>query len=165
MNYESESSSQQPTMLEQLVQQNQDTVNVREYVPYQPIVYAIPAEWREEEVEMLRKAVKFQPELYRLIQLCATRQDIQKMQQQHLLTIRKELEAQTNSVQRMLQQDGSVREKFSSDCSKILSDSRREMKSIVEDLQVNIRKIVMRTAVSSVILSVLACILLQHLLS
>ena len=165
MNYESESSSQQPTMLEQLVQQNQDTVNVREYVPYQPIVYAIPAEWREEEVEMLRKAVKFQPELYRLIQLCATRQDIQKMQQQHLLTIRKELEVQTNSVQRMLQQDGSVREKFSSDCSKILSDSRREMKSIVEDLQVNIRKIVMRTAVSSVILSVLACILLQHLLS
>ena len=165
MNYESESSSQQPTMLEQLVQQNQDTVNVREYVPYQPIVYAIPAEWREEEVEMLRKAVKFQPELYRLIQLCATRQDIQKMQQQHLLTIRKELEAQTNSVQRMLQQDGSEREKFSSDCSKILSDSRREMKSIVEDLQVNIRKIVMRTAVSSVILSVLACILLQHLLS
>ena len=165
MNYESESSSQQPTMLEQLVQQNQDTVNVREYVPYQPIVYAIPAEWREEEVEMLRKAVKFQPELYRLIQLCATRQDIQKMQQQHLLTIRKELEVQTNSVQRMLQQDGSEREKFSSDCSKILSDSRREMKSIVEDLQVNIRKIVMRTAVSSVILSVLACILLQHLLS
>ena len=165
MNYESESSSQQPTMLEQLVQQNQDTVNVREYVPYQPIVYAIPAEWREEEVEMLRKAVKFQPELYRLIQLCATRQDIQKMQQQHLLTIRKELESQTNSVQRMLQQDGSVREKFFSDCSKMLSDSRREMKSIVEDLQVNIRKIVMRTAVSSVILSVLACILLQHLLS
>ena len=165
MNYESESSSQQPTMLEQLIQQNQNTVDAREYVPYQPIVYAIPAEWREEEVEMLRKAVKFQPELYRLIQLCATRQDIQKMQQQHLLTIRKELEAQTNSVQRMLQQDGSVREKFSSDCSKMLSDSRREMKSIVEDLQMNIRKIVMWTAVSSVILSVLVCILLQHLLS
>ena len=165
MNYESESRSQQPTMLEQLVQQNQDTVNVREYVPYQPIVYAIPAEWREEEVEMLRKAVKFQPELYRLIQLCATRQDIQKMQQQHLLTIRKELEAQTNSIQRTLQQDGSVREKFFSDCSKMLSDSRREMKSIVEDFQLSIRKIVMRTAVSSVVLSVLVCILLQHLLS
>ena len=165
MNYESGSSSQQPTMLEQLIQQNQDTVKVREYIPYQPIVYAIPAEWREEEVEMLRKAVNFQPELYRLIQLCATRQDIQKMQQQHLLTIRKELEAHTNSIQHILQQDGNVREKFFSDCSKMLSDSRQEMKSIVEDLQMNIRKIVMRTAVSSVVLSVLVCILLQHLLS
>ena len=165
MNYESESSSQQSTMLEQLVQQNQDTVNVREYVPYQPIVYAIPAEWREEEVEMLRKAAKFQPELYRLIQQRATRQDIQKMQQQQLAIIKSELEAQTKSIRYTLRQDGSVREKFFSDCSKMLSDSRQEMKSIVENLQINIRKIVMRTAVSSVILSVLVCILLQHLLS
>ena len=165
MNYKSESSSQQPTVLEQLIQQNQDTVNVREYVPYQPIVYAIPAEWREEEVEMLRKAAKFQPELYRLIQQRATRQDIQKMQQQQLVSIRSELETQTNSIRHTLQQDGSVREKFSSDCSKMLSDCRQEMKSIVGDLQTSIRKIVMRTTISSILLSVLVCILLQHLLS
>ena len=84
MNYESESSSQQPTMLEQLVQQNQDTVNVREYVPYQPIVYAIPEEWRQEELDMLRKAGEFQPTLYKMIRNLSTKQDLDRAYQMHV---------------------------------------------------------------------------------
>ena len=165
MNYESESSSQQPTMLEQLIQQNQDTVNVREYVPYQPIVYAIPEEWRQEELDMLRKAGEFQPTLYKMIRNLSTKQDLDRAYQMHVKQVVQHNQGAMGKIQYSLQQDGSVREKFSSDCSKMLSDSRREMKSIVEDLQMNIRKIVVQTAVSSAILSVLVCVLLQHLLS
>ena len=165
MNYESESSSQQPTMLEQLVQQNQDTVNVREYVPYQPIVYAIPEEWRQEELDMLRKAGEFQPTLYKMIRNLSTKQDLDRAYQMHVKQVVQHNQGAMGKIQYSLQQDGSVREKFFSDCCKMLSDSRQEMKSIVEDLQMNIRKIVVRTAVSSVILSVLVCILLQYLLS
>ena len=165
MNYESAGSSQQPTMLEQLIQQNRDTMDVREYIPYQPIVYAIPAEWREEEVEMLRKAGEFQPTLYKMIRNLSTKQDLDRAYQTHIKQVIQHNQEAMGKIQYSLQQDGNVREKFFSDCSKMLSDSRQEMKSIVEDLQMNIRKIVMRTAASSILLSVLACILLQHLLS
>lgn len=79
------------------------------------------------------------------------------MQEQQLHTIRMELREQTSSIRSTLQQDGSVREKYSSELSKMLSDSLRAMETVTSNLQKKIMKILIATAVSSVALSVLVC--------
>lgn len=158
-----ESNNMTATSLEALIQANGQAMEVREQVPYRPVVYAIPEEWLQAEKAMLEQAVKFQPELYRLIRQRATRQEFQQMQEQQLHTIRMELREQTSSILSTLQQDGSVREKFSSELSKTLSDSLRAMETVASNLQKKITKILIATAVSSVALSVLVCMALQHL--
>ena len=164
MNSDYENNSQGTTFLDSLIQANGQATEVRERVPYQPVVYALPEEWRLAEKALLEEAVKFQPELYQLIRQRATRQEFQQMQDQQLRTIQAELLEQTNSIRRTLQQDGNVRERFSSDLSRMLSDSRGDMRQFMERLESKIRKLVICTAVSSVALSVLVCVV-WHLLA
>lgn len=162
MNSDYESNNMTTTSLEALIQANGQAMEVREQVPYQPAVYALPEEWLNVEIELLKNASKFQPELYRLIRQRATRQEFQQMQEQQLYTIRMELREQTSSIRSTLQQDGSVREKYSSELSKMLSDSLRAMETVASNLQKKITKILIATAVSSAALSVLAWLALQH---
>ena len=158
-----ESNNMTATSLEALIQANGQAMEVREQVPYRPVVYALPEEWLNAEMELLKNASKFQPELYRLIYQRATRQEIQQMQEQQLHTIRMELREQTSSIRSTLQQDGSVREKYSSELSKMLSDSLRAMETVTSNLQKKIMKILIATAVRSVALSTLVCMALRHL--
>lgn len=158
-----ESNNMTATSLEALIQANGQAMEVREQVPYRPVVYALPEEWLNAEMELLKNASKFQPELYRLIYQRATRQEIQQMLEQQLHTIRMEQQEQTRSIHSTLQQDGSVREKYSSELSKMLSDSLRAMETVESNLQKKITKILIATAVSSVVLSLLVCMALQHL--
>ena len=162
MNSDYENNSQGTTFLDSLIEANGQAMEIREQVPYQPVIYAIPEEWRLAEKEMLEQAIKFQPELYRLIRQRATRQEFQQMQDQQLRTIQTELREQTKSIRSTLQQDGSVREQFSSELSRMLSDSRGDMRQFMERLESKIKKIIIGTAVSSVTLSVLVCMALQH---
>ena len=162
MNSNYESNTQEATFLDSLIAANGRATEVREQVPYQPVIYAIPEEWRQAEVEMLEQAVQFQPELYRLIRLRATRQEIQQMQEQQLRTIRTEQQELMHSVRSTLEQDGSVREQYSSELSKMLSGSREELHRLTQQVENSIRKIIIGTAVSSAALSVLACLALLH---
>ena len=162
MSLDYENNSQGTTFLDSLIEANGQATEVREQIPYQPVIYAIPEEWRLAEKEMLEQAVKFQPELYRLIRQRATRQEFQQMQDQQLRTIQTELREQTKSIRSTLQQDGSVREQFSSELSRMLSDSRGDMRQFMERLESKLKKIIIGTAVSSVTLSVLVCMALQH---
>lgn len=162
MNSDYENSSQEATFLDSLIAANGRATEVREQVPYQPVVYAIPEEWRQAEVELLEQAVQFQPELYRLISLRPTRQEIQQMQGQQLRTIRTEQQELMRCVRSTLEQDGSVREQYSSELSKMLSGSREELHRLTLRVESSIRKIIVGTAVSSAALSVLACLALLH---
>ena len=162
MSLDYENNSQGTTFLDSLIEANGQAMEIREQVPYQPVICAIPEEWRLAEKEMLEQAVKFQPELYRLIRQRATRQEFQQMQDQQIRTIQTELREQTKSIRSTLQQDGSVREQFSSELSRMLSDSRGDMRQFMERLESKIKKIIIGTAVSSVTLSVLVCMALQH---
>ena len=162
MNSDYENNSQEATFLDSLIAANGRATEVREQVPYQPVIYAIPEEWRQAEVELLEQAVQFQPELYRLIRLRATRQEIQQIQEQQLRTIRTELQELMRSVRSTLEQDGSVREQYSSELSKMLSGSREELHRLTQQVEGSIRKIIVGTAVSSAALSVLACLALLH---
>lgn len=162
MNSAYENSSQEAAFLDSLIAANGRAAEVREQVLYQPVVYALPEEWRQAEAELLEQAVRFQPELYRLISLRATRQEIQQMQEQQLRTIRTEQQELMRSIRSTLEQDGSVREQYSSELSKMLSDGREELHRLTLGLEDSIRKIIIGTAVSSAALSVLVCLALLH---
>ena len=106
MNSQSESN----TWLEDFIQSNGQAMEEIRETPYQPIVYAVPKEWIENWMKLLEQAVEFQPTLYRLISLLATREELAKMQiqqQKVLLDMKKEM---LGSVQTTLQQDGKTRE-------------------------------------------------------
>ena len=152
-----ESNNMTATSLEALIQANGQAMEVREQVPYRPAVYAIPEEWLQAEKAMLEQAVKFQPELYQLIRQRATRQEFQQMQEQQLRTIRTELREQTSSIRSTLQQDGSVREQNFSRTSDLLSANRQDMRELTKRLENNIKKLMIGTAVSSAVLSLLVC--------
>ena len=162
MNSDYENNSQGTTFLDSLIQANGQAMEVREQVPYQPVVYAIPEEWLNAEMELLKNASDFQPELYRLIRQRMTRQEFQQMQEQQLHTIRTELREQTCSIRSTLQQDGSVREQNFSRTSDLLSENRKDILQLVERLESKLKKIIIGTAVSSAALSVLVCLALQH---
>lgn len=162
MSSDYENSNMNATSLEALIQANGQAMEVREQVPYQPVVYAIPEEWLDAEMELLKNASAFQPELYRLIRQRMTRQEFQQIQEQQLHTIRMELREQTNSIRSTLQQDGSVREQNFSRTSDLLSENRRDILQLVERLESKLKKIIIGTAVSSVTLSMLVCLALQH---
>ena len=161
MNSQSESN----TWLENLIQNNGQAMEEIQETPYQPIFYAVPKEWIENWMKLLEQAVEFQPTLYRLISLLSTREELAKMQTQQqkvLLDMKKEM---LGSVQTTLQQDGKARERFSTDTSKMLSDSLKAMEDTVQRLEQRIMKKVTRASILSAMLSVLACGVLLHLVS
>ena len=157
MSSDYENNNMTATSLEALIQANGQAMEVREQVPYRPVVYAIPEEWLNAELELLKNASEFQPELYRLIRQRATRQELQQMQEQQLRTIRTELREQTSSIRSTLQQDGSVREQNFSRTSDLLSANRQDMRELTKRLENNIKKLMIGTAVSSTVLSLLVC--------
>ena len=123
MNSDYENSNMNATSLEALIQANGQAVEIRQRIPYEMVVYAIPEQWREEEMELLRQAVKFQPTLYTQIDTLATRQDLQYLLTDQRTVLQAESREMQNSMRRVLEQDGSAREKYSSELSGMLSDS------------------------------------------
>ena len=162
MNSKFENDTPNNTFLDRLIQANGQAVETREQVPYQPVVYAIPEEWRLAEKELLEQAVKFQPELYRQIRQLATRQQVEFMQEQQLAQLREISNQTLREVNRTLQQDGSVREQSFSRASTMLSDSREEWQEMMDRFEIMLWKLLICTAVASVALSVLACMVLRH---
>ena len=157
------SQSENNTWLEEFIQNNGQALEAIQEAPYPPIVYTVPKEWLENGIKLLEQAVTFQPTLYRLISLLSTREELAKMQPQQqkvLLDMKKEM---LGSVQTTLQQDGKARERFSTDTSKMLSDSLKAMEDTAQRLEQRIMKKVARASILSAVLSVLACGLLLRL--
>ncbi len=164
MNSDYETNDMPATSLEALIQANGQAVETRQRIPYEMTVYAIPEQWREEEMKMLRAAVEFQPTLYKMIGKLATRQELQQMQEQHLYTIRMNHQEHLRSIRSTLQQDGSAKEKHSSEVSKLLSDSLKAMEATTVKLEQKVRRLLIASVVTSTAASVLACVV-WHLLA
>ena len=164
MNFKSESGNMSATSLEALIQANGQAVETRQRIPYEMVVYAIPEEWREEEMMLLRNAVEFQPTLYGMIDTLATRQELQQIQAQQLHMLREEQQEQTRSIRSILQQDGSVREKHSSELSRMLSDSLKTMEAATVRLEEKIKKLSILSVAASIAASALVC-MVWHLLA
>ena len=162
MNSDYEKNSLSATAMEALIQANGQAVETRQRIPYEMVVYAIPEEWREEEMNLLRHAAQFQPTLYKQIDTLATRQDLQHLLTDQRTVLQAESREMQSSMRRILQQDGSVREQNFSRTSDLLSENRKDILQLVERLESKLKKIIIGTAVSSVTLSVLVCLALQH---
>ena len=157
------SQSENNTWLENLIQNNGQAMEAIKETPYPPVVYTIPKEWLENGIKLLENAVQFQPTLYKMIEQLATwgeLEDMRKQQQKNLLEMRKEI---LSNIQTTLQQDGKTREQFSTDTSKMLSDSLKAMENTAHRLEQRIMKKVAGASVLSAVLSVLACGVLLHL--
>lgn len=151
------------TFLEDLIRNNAQAVEEIQETPYQPIVYAVPKAWLESWMKLLEQAVEFQPTLYQKISLLATRQELELIQTQQRQILLAEKQETLKQVSRTLQRDGGVREKFSSNTSKLLSDNLRAMQDTAQRLEQRILKRVALTSILSAVLSALACGVLLHL--
>ena len=159
------SQSENNTWLENLIQNNGQAMEEIQETPYQPIFYAVPKEWIENWMKLLEQAVEFQPTLYRLISLLATRQELEQMQVRQRQLLQAEKQDTLTIVRSTLQQDGRTREQFSTDTSKMLSDSLKAMEDMAQRLEQRIMKKVTKASILSAVLSVLACGVLLHLVS
>ena len=164
MSSDYENRNMNATSLEALIQANGQAVETRQRIPYEMVVYAIPEKWREEEMELLRQAVKFQPTLHKQIDMLATRQDLQYLLTDQRTVLQAESREMQNSMRRILQQDGSVREKHSSELSGMLSDSLKAMEATTVRLEQKVRKLTRISVAASMAASVLACVV-WHLLA
>ena len=164
MSLDYEKNSLSATAMEALIQANGQAVETRQRIPYEMVVYAIPEEWREEEMNLLRQAVQFQPTLYKQIDTLATRQDLQYLLTDQRTVLQTESREMQASMQRILQQDGSVREKFSSELSGMLSDSLKAMEATTSRLEQKVRKLTRISVAASMVASVLVCVV-WHLLA
>ena len=157
MNYDYENSSSGSTFLEELTKANGEVLEVREQVPYQPVVYAIPEEWRLAEKALLEQAVQFQPTLYRMMQTLATRQELEQLQTALAQILRQEKQETLRSVQTMLEQAGNENDKHFSEWSKAQS----ELKEIISTAEKKITKMIVAGISASAAVSVLCLVLLR----
>ena len=164
MSLDYEKNSLSATAMEALIQANGQAVETRQRIPYEMVIYAIPEEWREEEMNLLRQAVQFQPTLYKQIDTLATRQDWQDLLTDQRTVLQTESREMQNSMRRILQQDGSVREKFSSELSGMLSASLKAMEATTSRLEQKVRKLTRISVAASMVASVLVCVV-WHLLA
>ena len=164
MSLDYEKNNLSATAMEALIQANGQAVETRQRIPYEMVVYAIPEEWREEEMNLLRQAVQFQPTLYKQIDTLATRQDWQDLLTDQRTVLQAESREMQSSMRRILQQDGSVREKFSSELSGMLSAGLKDMEATTERLEQKVRKLTRISVAVSMVASVLVCVA-WHLLA
>ena len=154
----------QPTVLEQLTQQNAEALEIIQGTPYQPIVWAIPDDIRKQEQLLLERAVEFQPELHRMLNLRPTRTELKEMTEQYIRYLKNNNEQTMNSIHASLRQAGNEREQRSYAISKMLSDSLKAMEDTAAKLERRNRKLFAITVAASLVASVLVCVVWQWLL-
>ena len=175
MSLQYESTGQRNSSLDALVAANEEDVAQIELTPYQPILYAIPKEQRDTELQLLQRAATFQPELYRKIEPLATRKELgqfiremEQAQEEYMGQAVRTLE-ETNlqtvaRIQRTLEQAGSLQENFITDSSSVLASRTRELKDVINGLERKLVKFLVFTGATALTASILVSVLLWRLL-
>ena len=157
MNYEHDNASSQGMSIDQLVKLNGQAMEEMDRTPYRPILYALPEEWIKADRALRQQAADFQPTLYRMIRPLATAEQVIQMQDEQLHLFRQEKQEMLRSIQNSLQQDGSMREKISSDICETLSRNLKAMEAVASEVDRKLKKLLITTSVASMLLSVLVC--------
>lgn len=157
MNYEHDNASPQGMSIDELVNLNGQAMEEIDRTPYQPILYALPEEWLKEDRALRQQAADFQPTLYRMIRPLATAEQVARMQDEQFRLFRQEKQEMLRSIQSSLQQDGSMREKISSDISETLRINLKAMETVASEVDRKLKKLLITTSVASMLLSVLVC--------
>lgn len=157
MNYEHDNASSQGMSIDQLVKLNGQAMEEMDRTPYRPILYALPEEWIKADRALRQQAADFQPTLCRMIRPLATAEQVIQMQDEQLHLFRQEKQEMLRSIQNSLQQDGSMREKISSDICETLSRNLKAMEAVTSEVDRKLKKLLITTSVASAVLSVLVC--------
>lgn len=157
MNLRNESSSSQGLSIEDLVKMNGEAMTVMDEVPYQPIIYAVPKEWLESWRLLLEQAVQFQPTLYGMITPLVTQERLQKQETELKVELRITKQEILKRLTEMERQDGSSREKFFSELSKLHSDSLRETREEYGRQEQKTKRYLWIISLASAVLSALVC--------
>lgn len=171
MNLESANGSQRNLALEMLKKSNAAAVQTIAEEPYQPVVYAIPKELWLMMTKLLQEAAQFQPTLYKQIEALATWAQINrgvdkllKTEEQYLQALVTNLVTANGETHRKLEQTisqtGRMQEESSSKISAAVSSEVQKMDGLVSSLSLRMTKFLIGTAVTSVLLSVLVCVVL-----
>lgn len=161
MSYNYENSSSGSTFLEELTKANGAVLDARERTPYQPVVYAIPEEWRLAEKALLEQAVQFQPSIYQALQILATGQELEQMQTALTQILRAEKQETLRSIRTTLEQAGSENGKSLSEWSRAQSESNRALAERITALEKKLTKLLTAGISASAGVSVLCLVLLR----
>ena len=161
MSYNYENSSSGSTFLEELTKANGEVLETRERIPYQPVVYAIPEEWRLAEKALLEQAVQFQPSIYRTLQTLATGQELEQMQTVLTQILRAEKLETLRSIRATLEQAGNESDKHLSEWSRAQSESSRALAERITTLEKKLSKLLIAGISASAVVSVLCLVLLR----
>lgn len=157
MNYTPDNVSSQEMSIDELVKLNGQAMEEMDRTPYRPILYALPEEWIKADRALRQQAADFQPTLYRMIRPLATAEQISQMQDEQVRLFRQEKQEMLRSIQSSLRQDGSMREKISSDISEALRTNLKVMEAVTLNVDRKLKKLLITTSVASAVLSVLVC--------
>lgn len=157
MNYEHDNVSSQGMSIDELVKLNGQAMEEMDRTPYRPILYALPEEWIKADRALRQQAADFQPTLYRMIRPLATAEQVIQMQDEQFRLFQAERQEMLRSIQSSLRQDGSMREKISSDICETLSRNLKAMEAVASEVDRKLKKLLITTSVASMLLSVLAC--------
>ena len=140
-----------------------------------PTAVTIPYDRRMEEIKLLKEALEFQPELYRLISQRATREELQihadrivnlekNYMNQTLQKFSKDCQQMIDQMKAISEQDGKNRERFISDCSSALKAERDKLSQELERLRRRTRRILIAVSIMATALSALVSYLLCRVL-
>lgn len=181
--------SESPNMMEALKQKNRKSLNGIEMSLGETKIISIPTQVREEEMNLLRTAVKFQPELYAQIAEIPTREEMDKYMDQvinidmdyYQRTVdayRKELtEIKTEIISKMEQTERNIQaiqsqmmeniERAGKAQESFMSNTLQKGQELEQAIAAQVKKAGVITAVKWIAISVLssaASTLLLHLL-
>lgn len=156
MNLQSEKKSFD-SLVDALVEKNNQSMAEIELKPYTPTVYAIPGPMWESMMEMLKTACTFQPTLYRKLEPLATWAEVQELagqleetqeqtvkkaltavaqtNRQALTEIREDLEKEHIQRENFQKQIGSAQEEFTFKVSKDFSAWKKELEAFGQENQ------------------------------
>ena len=172
MNSKSESRSSIPlqtnSTLESLMRKNSEALQNLEMLPYDVQVYAIPVEQRSQELELLKAAAEFQPELYRTLRELATRRELAghvaeimklntSMMEETMDAMKTEVEGTTARFGSLVSQDGKARERFISECTSALKQNSLRIERITDNLRQKVLRYMLGSAAIAATLSAMVC--------
>ena len=130
----------------------------------EPKIVTMPYDRRQEEIELLRTAVQFQPTLYMLIKQLATQKDMERYMRKTANSFLKNAQAMTKEVLELLQLDGKRREKFISDCTQALQTERDRLTAQLDSLRKRTRRLLIAISITAIALSALVSYLVCRVL-
>ena len=174
MNSDTENRSRSKPLVANFTAKNRDLTQKIEQTQA-PTAVTIPYERRQAEIELLKQATEFQPELYSLISRLATTEDLENLIEGIMQSeddyLRKMTANYSEQCREMIEQlkaiseqDGKNRAQFISDCSSALKAERDKLSQELENLRRRTRRILIITSTAAIALSALVSYLLCRIL-